>query len=55
MTIARDIRTGAVVGQVLPMWSAPLNQWPRPNHLRLLTAKGTTDVDASTVRLEKVS
>ena len=57
MTIARDIKTGAVVGQhVPPAWGAEPAAHVRllaPNHPNA-SAEGIVYILASTVRLEKV-
>jgi hypothetical protein len=58
MTIARDIRTGQVVGQLVS--TLPWNNRYRetigePPMTFLLTKDGYVSVPASTVRLEKVT
>jgi hypothetical protein len=56
MTIARDIRTGAVVGQVTRYTSAlaSANPYRRAGALTLLTREGYVQVPRSSVRLEDV-
>lgn len=60
MTIARDIRTGEVVGQVTnETWrreTTAIDQYqPNRRHLyQLLTASGYITVPATSVRVEKV-
>jgi hypothetical protein len=57
MTIARDIRTGAVVGQVIdetPLATLVRDPLARKRYT-LLTRKGYKSVPATSVRLEKVS
>jgi hypothetical protein len=55
MTIARDIRTGQVVGQVTRYTNTLAPTYQKPSTLTLLTKHGYVTVPASTVRLEKVS
>jgi hypothetical protein len=63
MTIARDIHTGQVVGQVTAVRTRPVygSDIPAPDaatqpwKVVLLTSEGYRTVDATTVRLEKVS
>lgn len=54
MTIAIDAKTGRAIGQLLPMWNAPLKEWPRDGFIRILTRAGTVDVPRSSVRLEEL-
>lgn len=57
MTIAIDVRTGAVVGQVVG-WTPPTeeNRNPRSSDsLMLLTREGYKTVPALSVRLEELS
>ena len=56
MIVAVDIKTGAVVGQVLDR--LPWSNYPEPTtseRVLLLTKDGYTSVPAASVRLEKVS
>ena len=57
MTVAVDIKTGAVVGQVLDETpNETLRRDPNAQRLYLLLTKdGYTTVPAASVRLEKVS
>jgi hypothetical protein len=63
MTIARNIRTGQVVGQVTyertrPVYGSAIpapDAATQPWKVVLLTKNGYRTVDASTVRLEKVN
>jgi len=57
MTVAVDIKTGAIVGQVVNLRplvgaEAGISAWPK---IRVLTRDGYQDVPAASVRLEKVS
>ena len=62
MTIARDIRTGAVVGQVTAVRTRPVfgSDIPAPDaahqpwQVVLLTRDGYRTVDAASVRVEEV-
>ena len=54
MTVAVDIKTGAVVGQVVGELAPSHVQGRGWGWLRLLTKDGYKDVPAASVRLEKV-